>query len=95
MKKYEIMYIVSVSLEEEARENVHERVKTILENNDAQISETDHIGVKRFAYEINHQNEGDYMVIDFEAEPSVISEINNDLRITDGLVRHMIVNLED
>ena len=90
MSKYELMYIVSTDLEEAEFEAVQARINAILESN-VTIDNTDHIGRKRFAYEIDHKTEGDYTVVNFTAEPSAIETINNEFLIVEGLVRHLIV----
>lgn len=94
MNKYEIMYIVNVDLDEEANEALHNQVTRLIEDN-ATIDERDHLGVKRFAYEIKHQNEGDYMVVKFTAEPEAADHINRELNIIEGLVRYMIFATEE
>lgn len=93
MAKYELMYIVDGALEAEANQAVHDKVKAIVEKN-ATITSEEHIGRKRFAYEIDHKNEGDYMLFKLETEKSAPEEINSDLRITEGLVRHILFALD-
>ncbi len=95
MKNYEMMYIVNIDNDEEARQAIHDNVTKLLENNNVTIDETDHLGVKRFAYEINHQNEGDYMVVKFTADADVISTLNEELNMNENLVRHMIFAIDE
>ena len=53
-------------------------------------------GAKRkLAYEINDLTDGDYTLINFHADPTQIAELDRVLRITDAVVRHMIVRRDD
>ena len=47
------------------------------------------------AYEINDLTDGDYTLINFHADPTQIAELDRVLRITDAVVRHMIVRRDD
>ena len=49
----------------------------------------------RLAYEINDLTDGDYTLINFHADPTQIAELDRVLRITDAVVRHMIVRRDD
>ena len=55
----------------------------------------DNWGKRKLAYEINGLTDGDYTLIDFHAEPSNIAELDRVLRISDVVVRHMIVARTD
>ena len=55
------------------------------------ITEDKKIGMKKFAYRINFQYEGFYVVTTFDIEGDKIAEIERQLGITDGVVRHMVV----
>ena len=93
-KKYEIMYILSPTLEEEENQALHTRVQDLIAANGTADS-VDHWGRKRFAYEIDDQTEGDYCVVLFTAEPEVPAILENQLKITEGVMRFMIVNVEE
>lgn len=49
----------------------------------------------KLAYEINDLTDGDYTLINFHADPTQIAELDRVLRITDAVVRHMIVRRDD
>ena len=52
-------------------------------------------GKRKLAYEINGLTDGDYTLIDFHANPENVAELDRVLRITDAVVRHMIVKRTD
>jgi len=95
MRKYEIMYIVNASLEDDKRQEVIENLHGIITNNGGQVVNVDDWGMRSFAYPIDHMLKGYYMVIKIEAENNAINEFDRLTRINSNVVRHMIINLED
>ena len=61
----------------------------------SKVDNVDEWGKRKLAYEINGLTDGDYTLIDFHAEPSNIAELDRVLRISDVVVRHMIVARTD
>lgn len=90
MRKYEAMLIFLPSLEEEKRNQLQDRFKGIIEA-DGSISNVDEWGIRKLAYPIDDIKEGYYVLINFEGTPEVIKEIDRIARISDGIMRHMIV----
>lgn len=93
MRKYEIMYIVETA-NEELIETIVTKFDKLLVDNGATIEKTDRWGKRRLAYEINDLKDGYYVLITFEAEAEAIKELDRVMRITDGILRHMIVKQE-
>lgn len=94
MKAYELMLLLNPVLEEEAREAALEKVQGLISANGT-IDSVDQWGKRRLAFEIDKFSEGDYVVVDFRAEPTAIAEIDRVLHITDPVVRYMLVRRED
>lgn len=90
MRKYEAVFILVPDLEEEVRNNIIERFKGIIEQNGT-VEKVDEWGARRLAYEIKHYTEGYYVVINFQAESSVVNELERISKITEQVIRHMIV----
>lgn len=95
MRKYEIMYILNASLEDEARQNVIETLHNIIVNDGGVIDKIDEWGLREFAYKIDHMTKGYYVVVNFHAGNEAVSELDRICRINQNVVRHMIVNLEE
>ena len=70
------------------------KFKAVVEANGT-VSEVDEWGKRKLAYEINDLTDGDYTLINFHADPTQIAELDRVLRITDAVVRHMIVRRDD
>ena len=95
MKAYELLFFVAPNLEEEARTNVMGRIESTITAGDGKIDNVDEWGKRKLAYEINKLSEGDYILVDFHADPDHIAELDRVLRINDNVQRHMIVCRND
>lgn len=93
VRLYEVMYIIPV-LEEEQTQAVIERYKSLLTANGAVIEHEEIWGKRRLAYEIDDHREGYYVVTIFRGEPAVVKELDRVMRISDDVIRHMIVTTE-
>ena len=95
MKAYELLFFVAPTLEEEARADVMGRIENVIAEGNGVVDNTDDWGKRKLAYEINKLSEGDYILIDFHADPDHIAELDRILRINDNVERHMIVRRTD
>lgn len=95
MKKYETMFILNVNLDEEARKNLLESLLTTLKDNGANILDVNEWGVRDFAYEINKQTKGYYVVVNFETENSNLNaEFTRVCNINENVVRNIVIALD-
>jgi len=88
---YETMYILRPDLNEEAVDQAIEKYQTLLREGGAQVLETQHRGKRRLAYEINKNAEGIYAVIDLQAEPAVVAELDRQLNLNEAVVRTKVL----
>jgi small subunit ribosomal protein S6 len=95
MRAYEMMVICDGDLEESAVAGVINQTTTQIESAGGTVAKTDKWGRRRFAYEINHKNEGFYVVFEIEAEPGALDDVDRNLRLADDVVRHKIIRLPD
>lgn len=93
MRKYEMMYIVKPNLEEEARTEILNKVKSIIEA-DGTVDSVNEWGNRRLAYEIEKLNEGYYVLVNYTAAVDVPKEIERNLRISDKVLRYLTVKHE-
>ncbi len=94
MRKYETIFIAHPTLDEEGVNALTERFKGVIENGGGTIDNVDLWGKRRLAYEIDKVNEGTYVLMNFESEAELPKELDRIYRITDGVLRHIIVVLE-
>ncbi len=94
MRKYEAMLILVPNLEEEARNQLLDRFKGIIEK-DGTITNIDEWGTRKLAYEINKYKEGYYVVMNFETNQDVVKELDRVSRISDSVMRYMIIKEDE
>ena len=95
MKAYELLFFVAPSIDEATNEAVMTRIQNTITAANGTVDNVDNWGKRKLAYEIDGLTDGDYTLIDFHAEPSNIAELDRVLRISDAVVRHMIVARTD
>ena len=94
MKKYEVMFIVDIANEEVIQAAVKLVQDTIVRIGGT-VTKVDEWCKRHLAYEVKHQNAGYYVVIDFEADPSQIAELDRIIKIHEEIIRHIIVKQDD
>ena len=94
MSKYELAVVVSAKLEDDARAEVIEKVKALVTRFGGNITDVDVWGKKRLAYEIQKMKEAYYYFIHFESETTTPGEIEERIRIMDGVIRYLCVKQE-
>ena len=94
MNKYESVVIINPSLEVEAIKTLISKFSDLI-NSNGKVSSVEELGKKRLAYEIKKQNEGYYVVLKFEAKPELIAELERVYRITDEVIKFIVVKEEE
>ncbi|WP_214828917.1 30S ribosomal protein S6 [Exiguobacterium algae] len=89
MRKYELLYIIRPSVDEEAKKALIERFNNVITENGGTVEKTTDMGKRRFAYEINKMREGYYVLLNITAEPKAIQEAERLMKISDDVVRQM------
>ena len=94
MRKYEAIFIQHPSLDEEVTKANIEKFKGVIENGGGTVENVDVWGKRKLAYEIEKVNEGFYTLVEFTADPELQRELERIFRITDGVMRHIVVRKE-
>lgn len=94
LRSYETMFIVRPQMTPEEADKVLEEVQNVI-NAKGEVTSTDKWGKRQFAYEIEHQTEGYYYVVQFNAPPDYVSEVDRRLKINDNILRHIIVRTDE
>lgn len=93
MNNYEMIVILKTGLEDAKKSETLQRLYDVIEQ-DGKLGEIDDWGVRKLAYEINHMSEGNYVLINFESDPSVIKELERRAQIMDSIIKYLVVNKE-
>ncbi|MDO5775503.1 MAG: 30S ribosomal protein S6 [Eubacteriales bacterium] len=91
MNKYEVTVILSAKLEEEARTAALEKVKAYISRYNGTVGEVEEWGKKKLAYDIQHQSEGFYYLINFEGDSETPNGVESELRIFEPVLRYLVV----
>jgi small subunit ribosomal protein S6 len=92
---YELMIIVDVDVDDASGKAVIARVKEMIEANGGSVPTVDHWGRRRYAYPINHKQEGVYSVLEIVTEAANLDDVDRFLRLADEVVRHKLIRLPD
>jgi len=91
MNNYEVLFVIANALGDDKKEAAVELVKSIINNGGGEVSRVDIVGTRRLAYPIEKKTEGYYVLVDFSAPAELPKELDRRLRISDDVVRHIIV----
>ena len=94
MNNYEAVLIFKTELADADRNALLDRFKGHIEENGEVVS-VDDWGKRRLAYEIQDLKEGYYYIVDFKSEPDHIKEFERRLRLSDYVLRYMVIRKED
>lgn len=93
MNKYESVVIINPSVEEEKIKELSQKFTDII-NNDGKVEKIEELGKKKLAYEVKKNKEGYYVVINFEANPDLIAELERNYRIMDEVIKFITIKAE-
>jgi small subunit ribosomal protein S6 len=91
LRDYEVLYIVRADVDDDKVQDAVKRVNTLIERSGGTPERTNLWGKRRLAYEVKHQREGAYVLQDFKLDPEKVPELEGGLKITEEVLRHLIV----
>ena len=94
MNKYETVMILDCNISEEDRKNAIEKIKNYIEKN-GEIRKIEDMGKRKLAYEVKKNKEGYYYIIEFSTNPENIAELERIYRITDEILKFIVVRQDD
>lgn len=94
MTKYEIMFIVKATLEEDKIKGVSEELQKLINKKPSKVIEFKEMGRKKLAYPIKKEVSGYYYVMTVEADNDTIKEFDRKVSINENVLRHLIIKVE-
>jgi small subunit ribosomal protein S6 len=91
MRDYEVVYIFRSALAPEEIEERLDRYHGVLSKDGGGVTAVEHWGKRQLAYPIRNETNGYYVVAQFAAEPEVLPELEQMLKLDDELLRHLVV----
>jgi small subunit ribosomal protein S6 len=95
LREYELMYVLTPELSEEAVAAVQERVAALITSRGGEVTKVDHWGRRRLAYPIRKHLDGYYTVLRFKLDAQRTEELDRNLRLNEQVLRHLIVHAVD
>jgi small subunit ribosomal protein S6 len=89
------MLILSAEADESVVVTATDRIAKVVSGSGGEVSNIDRWGRRRFAYELDHQSDGYYVVVNFTAEPTVQTELERVLNLADEIIRHKVMLLPE
>jgi small subunit ribosomal protein S6 len=94
MNQYEVLYVITPELDEEADKVVMDKFADIITANGGEIEKTEVWGKRRLAYPIDYKTEGYYVLVAFNANPELPRELERNMRNDERLMRYMVTRKE-
>jgi small subunit ribosomal protein S6 len=91
LREYEVMLILPPDADESVVATTVDRIRRTIADAGGDVGNIDRWGRRRFAYEIDKQTEGYYVVVAFKADPTVLAELDRTLSLADEVVRFKVV----
>ena len=95
IRQYELVYIVSPDASEQAVADLHTQIEEIVTRFKGTLDKTENWGRRKLAYEIGHAREGTYVIETLTGSGEMVKEIDRRLRVTDTIIRHLTVRVDD
>ena len=95
MRNYELMYILKPDMEEEVIQQAIDKYAAIITDGQGEVVSIDKWGKRRLAYEIKDLHDGYYVLVTFKSEPAVVVELDRVMKISDDMLRFMIINKDE
>ena len=93
MNKYELIYIIDTTVEEEARKALIEKFNGIIAANGGEVVKVEEWGKRRLAYAIDYKTEGYYVYVAFNGASELPKELSRNLGINESVIRSQVVKL--
>ena len=94
MRRYEMMIILDPGLEENTIQPSLDQFLTVVRDGGGSVDKVDVWGRRRLSYEIDHKSEGIYAVIDMNAEPDTVRELDRQLSLNEAVLRTKVLRPE-
>lgn len=95
MRDYELIYIVKPTVTDEALPGMLDKVSKFITDKGGAVDKVDQWGRRKLAYPIKRFSEGNYISTKFKFAPKSTGDLENNLRLTDEIIRHLLVRLDE
>ena len=93
-RTYEIVFIIDPGADDAEVMKLSEAIQKIITDQGGVITKIDMMGRRQLAYEINHQKEGSYVLLEVEGSGAEIAELERRMRVNDRILRYMTIRVD-
>ena len=94
LRHYELMVILDPSLEERTVAPSLDQYLNVIRTAGGSVEKLDVWGRRRLSFEINKKAEGIYAVVDLQATPEAVAELDRQLRLNESILRTKVIRPE-
>jgi len=94
LKNYETVFIVNPVLSEQQMKDTVAKFEDLVKSNGGDLYHTEHWGMKKLAYPINHKNSGFYHLMEYKVDPSFVRKLEIEFRRDENIIRFLTVHLD-
>ena len=94
MRSYELVFIIHPEVDGDDLTAVMDRVTGLVERNSGKVTQVDPWGLRRLAYPIQKQWEGQYVLMQLELAPQGVTGLERGLGLVEEVMRHLVVRVE-
>ncbi len=94
LRDYELVLILRPELSEEQAETVINNISQFVTTREGVVASLDKWGKRRLSYPIKHCVDGNYVLAKFKMKNATGRELENNLRINDNVIRHLLIKIE-
>jgi small subunit ribosomal protein S6 len=94
MRHYEATVVIDTTLGEDGCAKHADRIKSSIKKLGGKKIDDDRWGIRTLAYPIRKQEQGFYVILEWDGEGEMISELDRSLRLDENVLRHLILHLE-
>lgn len=92
---YELVFIIHPEVADDALDPLINGVTQYITGKDGEVIEVARWGRKKLAYPIKHLMEGNYVLVKFRLDPAANRELENNLKISEKVLRYLLIKIED
>ncbi|MCC7523023.1 30S ribosomal protein S6 [Candidatus Uhrbacteria bacterium] len=93
--RYELLYIIPTTFTEEEAGTIEQKVAALIAKYGGTLEDAKRLGKLKFAYEVKNQRHGFYVLVHFTADRASLAKIDENLRITPEVLRHIVLRAEE
>lgn len=95
MRDYELVVVIDPEIDEEKLSATLDRISQFVTTRGGEVIDVDRWGKRKLAYPIKRRSEGDYVITHFRLEPAQAAELEAGLRLSEEVLRHLLIRSED